>query len=224
MRCHELGINNLEIEDSLNQEISELNEQLNELKTDNRIMRANISDVYLSLKKIVTGLKLIKDRMYDHVSPEQHERFSNTMHNDGVAAANKQTKDLTKLKGNVMKFQTTMHNNISNLSKIIDHYYEQMTADIWLLQLNILRLLALQGNQVVPVVLVISDYSEWVKISETRHSQIFLGARNGNQFCLLVKPAETKLYVTLHLAAYSSSSSNGTFVIEVLNLIEDDNH
>ena len=63
-----------------------------------------------------------------------------------------------------------------------------------------------------------------MKGSETWHSQVFLDARNGNKFCLSVKPVETELYVTLHLAAYSSSSSNGTFVIEVLNVIEDDNH
>ena len=36
-------------------------------------------------------------------------------------------------------------------------------------------------------------------------------------------PAETELCVTLHLATYSSSCT-GTFVIWVLNVIEDDNH
>ena len=218
--CYELGTTYLELENSLNQKIKKLNQKLKEVKTDNRIMKTNISDVYQSLKKIITGLKLIKDRMYDNVIPEQHGRLSNT---DNVAVANDQTKEMTKLKKNVNKLQNTIHKNISNLTIMMDHYHKQMREDIWLIHLNILRLLALQDNQVLPVVLVISDYSDWVKRNETWLSQFFLGGRNGNHFCLSVNPGETELSVALHLATYSSSCT-GTFVIEVLNLIEDDNH
>ena len=218
--CHELGTTYLEMENSFNEKIKKLNQKLKEVKTDNRIMKTNISDVYQSMKKIITGLKLIKDRMYDNVIPEQHGSFSNT---DNVAVANNQTKEVTKLKKNFNKLQNTIHKNISNLTIMMDHYLKQMREDIWLIHLNILRLLALQDNQVLPVVLVISDYSDWVKRNETWLSQFFLDGRNGNHFCLSVNPAETELSVALHLATYSSSCT-GTFVIEVLNLIEDDNH
>ena len=75
------------MENSLNQEINKLNQQLKESKTDKGIMNTNSSDLYQNLKKIITGIKLIKDRMYDYVTPEQHKKFSNTIQNDSTAAA-----------------------------------------------------------------------------------------------------------------------------------------
>ena len=93
--CHELGMKYLEMENSLNQEINKLNQKLKELKTDNRIMKTKISDVYQNMKKIISGRKLIKDKMYDYVIPEQHKKFSSTTQNDSVAAANNQTKEVT---------------------------------------------------------------------------------------------------------------------------------
>ena len=87
---HELGMKYLEMDNSLNQEINKLNQQLKELKTDNRIMKTNISDVFQNMKKIITGLKLTKDRMYDYVIPERYKQFSSTTQNDSVAAANNQ--------------------------------------------------------------------------------------------------------------------------------------
>ena len=61
--------------------------------------------------------------MYDYVIPE-HEKFSNTVQNDSAAAANNQTKEVTKLKKNVSKLQITIHRNISSLSMMIDHYHK----------------------------------------------------------------------------------------------------
>ena len=132
--CHELGMNYLEMENSLNQEINKLNQQLKELKTDNRIMKTNISDVY-------HWVKTYKGQMYDYVIPEQHEKFSSTTQNDSVADTNNQTKEVTKLKTNINKHRNAIHRNVSNLSMMIDHYHKQITADISLIQLNILYLL-----------------------------------------------------------------------------------
>ena len=124
------------------------------------------------------------------------------------------------------KLENSLKKSFRNLSATVDHTNKQKLSDMWRIHLSILHLLALHDNQVVPVVLVISNYSEWVKENETWHSPFFMDRRYGKKFYLSVKPVKTDLSIALHFATHSKKYGlrNGIFIIEVLNLIDDSNH
>ena len=242
-QCHETAVHHHEMEFKYHEMENRLNQELRELKSENGKLKNNISDKQHILKTITTKLKTLENRINDYATSEELKKFENfieIMHDNVIKAADGQTIEVNKLKTNFNKLESTMDKNYKNLSVAIDRNFKQMQnltvaidrnsrlmiSKTWIIHLSILRLLALHDNQVVPVVLVISNYSEWVKDEETWHSPLFLDARNGNKFCLSVKPIETDLFVTLHLATYSRKRElrNGIFVIEMLNLINDSNH
>jgi len=140
-----------------------------------------------------------------------------------VAKLSESVANLTKSFNNL---ESTMEKSYKNLSITLDLSNKKIISDNWLIHLNILSLLSLHNNQIVPVVLVIFNYSEWVEENDIWYSPFFLDARNGNQFCLSVKPLKAELFVSLHLATHSKKHNlrDGIFVIEVLNLFSDDYH
>ena len=229
-QCHETEVHHYEMELKYHEIEKKLNQQLLELKSENKKLKNNVPDKHhINLKTITAKLKALENKVNDYATSEDlkgFEKFIEIMHDQVIEAADRQTVEVNKLKTNFDKLESTMDKNYKNLSVTIDRNYKQMLSNTWHIHLSILRLLALHDNQVVPVVLVISNYSEWVKDRETWYSPFFLDTRNGNKFCLSVNPVETELFINLHLVTYSKKHAlrNGVFVIELLNLINDSNH
>ena len=218
-KYHEMSLEYHEIKEKCHKMESRLNQLMDKLKSENRKLKVNISDKQQSLD---SKLKILENKVKSYATSEEIKSFEasmDLMHNRVMKAVGAQTNEVNKL-------EISMHKNYKNLSLKIDRNYKQILSSSWYIHLDIFRLLALHDNQVVPVVLVISNFSKWVKDKETWSSPFFLDTRNGNQFCLSIKPAKAELYITLHLATHSRKHQllNGTFVIEVLNLISDSNH
>ena len=166
-----------------------------------------ITEFSYKYEHLLRRLMFLENRVHDYATSEEiqrFEKFSQIIYNGCIKAAS--------------KLRKAVHNLTENVS--------ELKSRTWLFHLRILQLLALRDDQVLPVVLLISNYSEWVEEKETWYSPIFLDARNGSKFYLSVKPVETELFIALHLVTYSKKCSvrDGTFVIELLNLIDDHNH
>ena len=245
---------NHEMELKYHKMIDKLSQQLNELKKENRKLKVNISDKYEVLKTAMTRLKYLENKVKECVTLEEFDfyiSFLDVTVNSSVEKINELTKgrkkvtesldrlensmnkghrnltvELNRLTENIDKLENTLKKSFRNLSATVDRTNKQKLSDMWYIHLSILHLLALHNNQVVPVVLVISNYSEWVKENETWYSPFFKDKRHGNQFYLSVKPVKTDLSIALHFATYSKKYGlrNGIFIIEVLNLIDDSNH
>lgn len=243
VKCQEIEATNHKIALKYHEMENGLNQQLKKLKRENEKLKR---DQHQFMNIIFTWLIDLEIRVYEYATSEELQYFENlteAISNHTIKAADKcrkaadksrkQTNKLTKEFGN---FTSRMDNlsaqidrnskDFNSVSVKIDQSYKKIMSDYWLIHLSILHLLALHGNQIVPVVLVISNYSEWVKEKETWYSPFFLNARNGSQFCLSVKPVETELFIALHLLrkVRESGLHDGIFVIEVLNLFSDDNH
>ena len=225
-KYHEMTLKFQEIEEKCHEIENRLTQQLDKLKNETKKFKVNISD---ELQSLNSKLKILENEVMDYATSEEINSFASSLsliHDEVMEAVYEQTKEVNRLGANFNKLEISMHKNFKNLSLKVDRNYKQIISTGWHIHLNIFRLLALLDNQVVPVVLVISNYSEWVKEKETWYSPFFLDTRDGNQFCLSVKPAKTELFITLHLATHSRKHKllNGTFVIEILNLISDSNH
>ena len=242
---------NQEMEQKYHKMNATLSQQLGELKKENRELKANISWKQEVLKLTMIWLEY---RVNEYITSEELQHLNSFLeftHYDCIEAVNEQaremnkltesvnnltdtidnnhrntTKETIKLTESLNKLENTIYESYGNLSATVDRTNKQMSSDIWRIHLSILCLLALHDNQVVPVVLVISNYSEWVKENETWYSPFFMDTRHGNQFYLSVNPVETELSIHLHLATHSKKYGlrSGIFIIEVLNLISDSKH
>ena len=251
---HEMKLKYDEMDHKYHTMNAKLSQQLDELKKENRKLKINISNKHETFKKtVMTQLKDLKSKVNEYATSEEVQNFNGLLQSayKFKETADEQTEVVNKQTDSISKLENTMNNNyrnltakvndqtehlnklekmlnksFRNLSATIDHRNKQILSDIWHIHLSILRLLALHDNQVVPVVLVISNYSEWVKENETWHSPFFMDTRHGNQFYLSVKPVKTELSIHLHLATHSKKYGlhSGIFIIEVLNLISDSKH
>ena len=204
VKYHELNIQHHESKVKQYKIKSDIIELLGSLNTQDRNLQM---DIFYKYQHLLQRLIFLENRVHDYATSEeiQHlEIFSNIIH-DGC-----------------VKYVRELHKVLHNVTKNVDELKWKTLLFHW----RILQLLALYDDQVVPVVLLISNYSKWVEEKKTWYSPVFLDASNGNKYHLSVKPVESELCISLHLVTYSKKCTvrDGTFVIELLNQIGDHSH
>ena len=128
------------------------------------------------------------------------------------------------VKNQLYKYEVAIQNNSIELKKIAKETYGTMMSTNWRLFLTMVHLVALHGDRVMPVVLAMHDYSQYVNTSQEWFSTHFFDTANGNYMCLSVKSILFNVSVTLHLLNHLHYMQEGSFVVEMMNQHNDTNH
>ena len=124
--------------------------------------------------------------------------------------------------------------------KLFEHIQQNYPSLLWSVFLNESSAEAFRGNQVAPVILKLSDFSEKLKQKKRWDSSPFFAFEGGYQMRLRIHPIDVSMYDRFFLSAslyvmqgpYDNALEHlgdqqlfeGTFTIELLNQLSDNDH
>jgi len=156
------------------------------------------------------------------------------------------TYDTSYTSGNNMYFGVQYGDQIvsysreaSSISKMLNKQHAFKQNIIWSNSLNLLSIISSHGNQVVPVVLKMANLSEKLKNKEEWNSDPFFAFEGGYKMCVKVYLSGNDIGEGTHISVYlyllkgpydneleqlGHFPLRGTFTIELLNQLNDENH